>query len=398
MKLKFLLPLAFQLIFGASFAQDKEVKKQLNEIFTRFGEGTNADSLSKEAIKELFLMNVLNNDLVFKNLQRLLTDKGGTYQFIRDLNLKPKTFQTDSAGASLGFEYKYDNSWSKIKKSGAAIFIQDYNLLLNGNVAFKKNLNPNNFLESSFSYNGAFSWGGQPLEIDDATSDKIEALEDTILARRKRKESYVDLYKQVNSFITVSDQFYLGIKGKFAFETNQDFSTQQFAPGVIIGVGAKGWNNKEALRYFNLLDYPFALIRLLTGTDKEFNVYGATFPSFLFGLDYVVPNKDSVRKKLIGTQDPYSRMRFEIAFKTRVARIGKEVLNFSSNYRWYKEVNASTTIKNNNLAYSNFFVAAIESNTGFFVSYTTGKLPFDKKNDQVYALGFKYDLGNTKDK
>jgi hypothetical protein len=72
-----------------------------------------------------------------------------------------------------------------------------------------------------------------------------------------------------------------------------------------------------------------------------------------------------------------------MSFKTRVARIGNEVFNFSSNYRWYNEGNASQAIKTNELVFSNFFVAAILSNSGLFVSYTTGKLPFDKKNDQI---------------
>ncbi|HEX7903635.1 MAG TPA: hypothetical protein VF487_07135 [Chitinophagaceae bacterium] len=398
MNFRLLLLIFLIAISGIATAQNNDIKKQLNDIFSRIPGNENKDSLTKEAIREIFSTDVLDNDVVLKGLQHLLSDKSGAYNFMRDLNFKPKTFQTDSGGASLGFEYKYDNSWSKVKKTAKSLFIQDYSLSFNGNVAFKKKLNPNNFLESSFSYNGAFNWGGQPLDIDDATSDKIEELEDSILARRARKEPYMDLYKKVNSFITVSDQFYLGIKGKFTFESNQDFSKTQFAPGILLGFGAKGWNKNEALRHLNILDYPFAFIRLLTGTDDEFTVYGATFPSFLFGLDYVVPEKDSIRKALTGNEDPYSRLRFEIAFKTRVARIGKDVFNFSSNFRWYKELNASDAIKSNNLASSRFFVAAIESATGLFVSYTTGKLPFDRKNDQVYALGFKYDLGNTKDK
>jgi len=114
----------------------------------------------------------------------------------------------------------------------------------------------------------------------------------------------------------------------------------------------------------------------------------------LFGLDYVVPQDDTTREKLLGNLNAYSRLRFEIGFKTRVARIGKEVLHFSSDFRWYKEVKADQVIKDNKLDRSTFFVAAIESNSGLFVSYTTGKLPFDRRSDQVYSVGFKYNLGN----
>lgn len=391
----------FSLLFALTFVcvnAQESTKKKLVELFSKFSGAAEADSLSNEAIKEIFFTEILKNDIAFKALQRVLEKSASSYKFIRDLNIKPKTFQSDSMGTSLGLEYNYDNSWTKITKKNNALFIQDYSLAFNGNLAFKKHLNPNSFLESAFAYNGVFSWGGMPNEIDDATSDKIEALEDSILARRERHEPYMDLYKQVNSFITVSDQFYLGIKGKLGYESNQDFSKQQFAPGILLGLGAKGWNKNEALRHLNILDYPFAFIRLLTGTDKTFTVYGATFPSFIVGLDYVVPGKDKERKTLTGNEDPFSRLRFEAAFKTRVAHIGKNIINFSADYRCYKELNAAAAIKSNGLASSNFFVAAIESGTGLFISYTTGKLPFDRKNDQVYALGFKYDLGNINDK
>jgi hypothetical protein len=396
MKLHIIIIVSFFVFINTLTAQEKDVRTQLNDIFVRIDPAINKDSAIKEAIKEVYKFNVHDNDLVFKALQQLINEGDKKFSFLRDMNLSPKVFQTESNGASLGFQYKYDNSWTKQKKTKNSLFIQDYSIALNGNVAFTKVLNPNSFLESTVSYNGAFNWGGKPLEIDDETTNKIEALEDTIIARRSRKEPYLDLYRQVSSFIRVSDQFYIGAKGKFAFESNQDFSKSQFVPGIIIGAGAKGWDENEALRYFNILDYPFALIRLLTGTDDHFNVYGATFPSFLFGWDYVIPQKDTLRKSFTGNENGFNRIRFEVSFKTRVARIGNEVFNFSSNYRWYNEVNASQEIKNNGLAFSNFFVAAIESNSGLFVSYTTGRLPFDKKNDQVYAIGFKYDLGNSK--
>lgn len=396
MSVRSTLTILLFVVSGSAIAQEN-VKNELFKIFEKL-DPKDAESLSITAIKEIFSKPDLLNDLFSKNLTLLEKKSSTPYKFIRELNLKPKTFQADSFPVSLGFEYNYENSWTKNKKRGKSLFLQNYDLSFNGDVAFKKKQNPNSFLESSFSYDGAFMWGGQPMKIDDATSDKIEEIEDSILERRLRKEPYLDLYQKVNSLITVTDQFYLGVKGKFAFESNQDFTKRQFSPGILIGFGAKGWNKNEALRYLNILDYPFAVIRLLTGTDATFNVYGATFPSFLFGLDYVIPDNDTVRKNLIGNKDPFSRLRFEIGFKTRVARIGKEVIHFSSSFRWYKELNAANAIKINNLDRSTFFVASLESYTGLFVSYTTGKLPFDRKNDQVYALGFRYDLGNSKDK
>lgn len=396
MKKKLLLIVYLMLGVQLLYAQETDLRSHISDLLVRFDPAVNKDSAITKTINEVFKLNVLENDIVFKALQQLISGGGNKYSLLRDMNLSPKIFQTDNSSSSLGFQYKFDNSWTKFRKVKQSLFVQDYSIALNGNIAFRKLLNPNSFQDVTVSYNGAFNWGGQPLVIDEQTSSAIEALEDSILARRNRKLPVSDLYKQVNTFIQVSDQFYIGVKGKIAFESNQDFSASQFVPGIVIGLGAKGWNEHEALRYLNILDYPFALIRLLTGTDDHFNVYGATFPSFLLGWDYVLPQKDTVRKSITGNENAFNRVRFEASFKTRVARIGNDLYNFNANYRWYNEVNASSAIKNSGLAFSNFFVAALESSSGLFVSYTIGKLPFDKKNDQVYSIGFKYDLGNVK--
>ena len=397
MRKKIIFLFAIVLNFTNYTNAQENILDHLKTIFIGLSKNQ-SDSLLKEGVKSIFSNPDLYNDFFRKYVEKLKANDKGRYTFIRDLDLNFKSFQSDTLPVALGFNYNYSNSWVKNKVTEKSTLLQSYNLAFKGNVAFKKQFNPNDFLEYSLAFDNSFLWGGKVAELDEETSVKMEELQDTILARRERKDpSFLGLYDELAKFISVTDQFALGIKGKFSFESNQDFSKRQFVPGLLITAGAKGWNKNEALQYFNILDYPFALIRLLTGTDKKFTIYGATFPSMLFGLDYVLPQDDTTRKELLGTLNAYSRLRFEIGFKTRVARIGKEVLHFSSDFRWYKELNADQIIKDNRLDRSTFFVAAIESNSGLFVSYTTGKLPFDKRNDQVYSLGFKYDLGNKND-
>ena len=397
MRKKIIILFAIVLNFTNYTNAQENILDHLKTIFIGLSKNQ-SDSLLKEGVKSIFSNPDLYNDFFRKYVEKLKENDKGRYTFIRDLDLNFKSFQSDTLPVALGFNYNYSNSWVKNKVTEKSTLLQSYNLAFKGNVAFKKQFNPNDFLEYSLAFDNSFLWGGKVAELDEETSVKMEELQDTILARRERKDpSFLGLYDELAKFISVTDQFALGIKGKFSFESNQDFSKRQFVPGLLITAGAKGWNKNEALQYFNILDYPFALIRLLTGTDKKFTIYGATFPSILFGLDYVLPQDDTTRKELLGTLNAYSRLRFEIGFKTRVARIGKEVLHFSSDFRWYKELNADQIIKDNKLDRSTFFVAAIESNSGLFVSYTTGKLPFDKRNDQVYSLGFKYDLGNKND-
>jgi hypothetical protein len=356
-----------------------------------------SDSLRREAIKQIFSTPDLYNDALSYYLGTLQQSSPKAYTLLKDVNLKFKTFQAQDKPVALGFSYKYNNAWVKNKISDKHSFMQSYNLGTEGNVAFKKIYNPNDFLETSFSYDGAFIWGGKVKELDEETSKKVEDLEDQILKLRQAKNpAFLQLYERVNSLVSVTDQYYLGFKLKLAYETNQDFSKRQFTPGGFIAFGAKGWNKQEALRYLNILDYPFALIRVLTGTDKDLSISGASFPSFLIGIDHVIPGNDTSRFKITNNEDPYQRFRFEVGFKTLVAKLGKDIIYFSANYRLYNELNASENIKSAGLDKASFIAASLQSSTGLFVSFTDGRLPFDRIKDQVYAIGFQYNLGDWK--
>ena len=96
--------------------------------------GNVADSIKKAAVKAVFQNPDLYNDAFAKFVGAVKPDTG-LYNFMRDLNLKFKTFQAADQPAALGFEYKYDNSWTKNTKLKAATFIQSYNINLDGNVA-----------------------------------------------------------------------------------------------------------------------------------------------------------------------------------------------------------------------------------------------------------------------
>lgn len=373
----------------------QNVYEKLKAIYAQF-ENRNADSFAKEALSQVYPNADLLNGIFKQQLQRIKDSRKNTYLFLKDLDIRFKTFQSVNLPASLGFSYNYENTWLKNKIKPSSSYYHSLNLAFKGNVAFSKKYNPHDFLESSFDFDGGWMVGGKVREIDSATSLVIQETEDSILALRERGAPYQDLYQRLNDLIQVSDQFFLSVKGKFSFESNQDFTRTQFVPGVVIGFGAKGWNKKGTLRNLNGFDYPFALVRYITGTDATLNVYGVTFPSLLVGLDYVIPGSDDYRKSILGNDNPYKRLKFEIGFKTRVANVTKEVIYLSSNYRWYKELGASDLIRQKRMHRFSFFVVAVESSSGWFVSYTCGRLPFDRVSDHVYAVGFKYELRNLR--
>jgi hypothetical protein len=57
-------------------------------------------------------------------------------------------------------------------------------------------------------------------------------------------------------------------------------------------------------------------------------------------------------------------------------------------YRHYQEIDASHAIRDANLDQQDYFVASVEMLGGVTVSYVTGRLPLDRKGDEVYELGF----------
>tara|TARA_A100001015_G_scaffold319946_1_gene444612 strand:+ start:2905 stop:4071 length:1167 start_codon:yes stop_codon:yes gene_type:complete len=323
---------------------------------------------------------------------RFISRHDPKYAWLKDINLTFKTFQVQEDGpTSLGFSYDINYDRAKFKESGAVRKAYAFGLAASGNVAFKKETNPNNFLETNLNYSFTKYVGGV-MELQDSVffqrKDSIEQ-ELTKLKDPLSKEAQA-LWKAFGEGLEFTNQYYYNILPQIGYETNQDFSASQFTPTVLFSLGAKSWNDRNTLSKLNVFDYPFALLRLLFGTDKRFTPYGSTIPTAQFGFTYVTPSNDSLRKQVVESNKSYPRLKFETGFRTIVTRIEKENIFFNANFRFYKELNAPLAIKNSNLDAHTYFVMALQSTSGFFVSYSTGRLPLDAENDKVYSLGFNY--------
>ena len=198
------------------------------------------------------------------------------------------------------------------------------------------------------------------------------------------------LEKKRLSYLSYTDQYFFAFNPRFSFESNQDFSQKQFVYGGDLQLGAKAWNNKSTLAVLNVFDYPFALIRWATGADKTFTPYGSTFPTVFTGIDNVNPQTDPQREAIVGNLDPFNRFRIESSFKTYVGKIESQKVFFSANIRYYKEIDASAAARAANIDEHFYFVGALRTTSGFYISYVNGKLPFDAIDDEVYAVGFNY--------
>ena len=335
-------------------------------------------------IKDPALYNTIWKEIV----SRLGKSKGENWQFLPDLNIKFKTFTTDDLpSSSLGLSYNFDFDYSKHKRSGANVKAVSLAISAEGNIAFHREYNPNNFLDTKIKASFVLISGGTSTVTSTQLKDSMD-----VIAQKLTKTESDEGWRKLTEMIGMNNQYYLSISPKAAVESNQDFSKKQFSPGISLDLGAKAWSNRSTLAYFNLPDYPAALIRLITGTDKKFTLYGATIPTLQVAIDYIVPQVDVQRESLLGNLNPFPRFRLETSFRTLIANIGKEKIFLNANLRYYRELAAEPLIKNAGLASSTYFVSALQTSSGPFFSYAKGKLPFDAKTDAVYALGFNFKL------
>ena len=385
--------LTFLVIISTIISANCQVsEKQINDLVTVLKASNKTEDEIKNTINGIIKNPELYNTLWQNFLKQSYISENKKFKFLDDLNIAFKTFQSkDSSTTALGFTYDFNFDYAKFIEKDKNRISHTLGLSAKGNVAFNKKANPNNFLETKVNYSYANFSGGVVNQNDSTVFAKLNDIEDKLkkIKDMKSKEA-IALWDEFGNNLKLTNQYYYGISPKFAFESNQDFSRTQFTPGVIFDLGAKAWDKDNLLSNFNLLDYPFALLRLITGTDKSFTVYGSTIPTVQFGFDYVLPSKDTVRKKLVGNLDPFPRFKFETSFRTFISRIHKENIFFNADYRFYQELNATAQIKNANLSSINYFVMSLQSTSGLYVSYATGRLPFDAKDDQVYSIGFNY--------
>ena len=340
------------------------------------------------------LKDLLNNS---ETLNFALDETLGRFNksnILKGLDLKFNTFEVDSVSI-LGLTYSYSKNIqtnyfevTEAHKNGL-----DFALNMNGIISLNKKYNPNNFLKSSISFSYFNSSGGVDKFSEELTKE-FRILRDSIV--NIDDQDSLDNSPLWDEFVTkivgnLNLQLFLQVGLTAALEANQNFTSKNYAYSLNIGLDLKEWNPKATLSFLNIFDWPFAITRWLSGTEKNIFPRGATIPTVLLNLSYVDPSADPQRKTLNETKG-YSRFSIESGFRTLVCNISNNPLYFSANLRYFKEINPSSQIKNLKLHESLYFVAALTHQDGMFVSYATGKLPYDQKNDEVYSIGFNYNF------
>jgi len=382
----------FVAILIATMGYSQISGEQIYELIKTLSSSGKSEETIKEIIKGSIDEPDLYNDLWKKLVEEAINQDSSKWEFLNDLNIEFKTFQSaDSSSSSLGFSYNFDFDYAKFEKRGTSRISKSFGLTTKGNVTFKKKINPNDFLETNINYSYSQFIGGVINKSNDEYFTRLNEIEDSLVNfENPYSTEALKLWNEFGKYLTFSNQYYYSISPKIGFESNQDFTQTQFVPGAYLNLGAKAWNKNNILSKFNVFDYPFAILRVVTKTDNSITPYGSTIPVLQLGFDYVVPQNDTIRENLIDNNDPFPRVKIESSFRTLVSRIGEENIFFNANIRYYQEINAPSEIKSQHLDEHFYFVMSLQSSKGFFVSYANGKLPFDSRKDEVYSIGFNY--------
>jgi hypothetical protein len=336
--------------------------------------------------------------------QRLYGDMGKQMpvleKILKGANIKLKVFESEdeNESASLGFEYVYSKDiaryeFEKKNKQHAGLVM---NFDANGNFAFDQDVNPNDFLDTNISLIWYRSIGGVlSKETDFKLMNQIEdvAVEAKTIPELENLPEWRKLSEVIRNQLT--DQYYFDLSATGGLESDQTFETKQYYYGVQIGLKVKGWNaDRSAWASFNIFDYPAALLRVFSGVDKNWRPRGSSFPEILIGIDHIEPDAGTPRETIASDDSAFERIRFETSFRTLAASYNGVNAFLEANYRYYEEIDPSDNTEASELeTYSYFTIALLMPKAnGLYFSYTTGKLPLDVKEDQVYEIGFKYNF------
>jgi hypothetical protein len=311
--------------------------------------------------------------------------------FFRDWHIEPKVLhakdsETDSV---LGFSYSFHRAVKDRVSREATNRPVGLSLTFDadGTVAANAKKNPNDQLETGVTLHAFQGIGGlEPLMTTLAMKEFQEGAtgpeKHEILTKGPAYYRYAERVAR-----KLVPQVFWDLQAHGTMESDQLFKRRQWVYGASLSIAAREWRENAPLGWANIPDYPFAALRWFLDHDT-FVPSGWRFPVFILGVDQVDPKEDEARIKLDPGLDKYTRLRAQVVFKTPYAHYNKNPLFVSATYRYFRETGATDIIKNAKLDRSNYFEAKLGLPSKFFLSYASGRLPFDHKNDQVYAIGW----------
>lgn len=288
------------------------------------------------------------------------------------LNLEFKTLESKDGNSVLGLTYgiqkKLKNSF--IAPSNQWVKSIDLDFNASGTLTQNKLENPRNFLDTKIS--GYLGYTTripiQTLDFGHKLTDyafdalQCDAGDEETQECTKAKVSGLELLESTTSFLTSFQRYTFGLDA--GYETDQSFTAKQEKISAFFFGQFESWGSTTFLSALNIN------------------------PSFRVGLDSITPNADTPRAKA-GDDSKFYRLSGEASFWIPLNNFKNIPVSLTFNYRYFKELNPSEIVKSNKLDSDRLSTWSLTGTNGLFASYSSGKLPFDIKNENVVELGWK---------
>ncbi len=297
--------------------------------------------------------------------------------------ITPKYFEPDAGTGrqgGMGFSYKIDKTVATPAKaqelSRESFHKLDLDFKAEGNVAFNRDINPSDFLKTGlelnyvYQYASAVTLGGPGSGCDPTDPATLPQCREE--AARSRGGDALALFA--------------GLIG--SLESDQRFERRNETFGAHLTTvyrPAPGSFANQA----NPLDWPFRLARWLTGHPMGFTASPDAFPKLRLALERVQPGKDPDRTAILGSTTDYDRANIEIAMSSPVGVVQGKQVKFEWSWRYFKEQNPAAAIEAAGLDRHRYAAAALRHDSGWQLTYATGRLPLDRQSDAVWELGYK---------
>ncbi|MDZ7724041.1 MAG: hypothetical protein U5R06_14840 [candidate division KSB1 bacterium] len=310
---------------------------------------------------------------------------------LKDLKLDFKTVDSDLAEHPiLAVDYQYEREWQTPFPASRPGRLSDMGMSLfaDGSLTPELRNNPENY--HNFGISGFYDCSGTILLTgsDTLMADIYNRLEDfavELVDRETLKNSVPMLLalKTLRSNLPVQRYFRLG--GTVGLETSRDFGQKHIYAGTHAFYTINAWNPGSAWAKYNVVDWPFALLRLVNGTDRTFKPSGLAFPGLLAGLDWVYAGKDSVYQ-VLDAREQFLRTRVLISLKSKIS----DHSALETCWQVYWQPGAAAVIRKQDMHLHSLLSFVLRLQGGMYISYSTGKLPFDRRADQRYEIGLSY--------
>ncbi|GAB3486906.1 hypothetical protein GCM10027399_00380 [Curvibacter fontanus] len=295
--------------------------------------------------------------------------------------ITPKYFEPSAGSTSggMGFSYKIRKSITSTDLAKDAYRVADLDFKADGNVAFNRNINPADFLKTGLELNyvsqsgSAVTHGGPGSKCDPTNPDTVQACEEE--ARRSKSGDALALIAGLMATLESDQRF------EKRNETFGAHLTTLYRPAPA------SFANQA-----NPLDWPFRLVRGLSGHPMGFSPSPDAFPKVRLALERVTPSKDKDRTAILGETPNYNRANIEIDMTSPVGKLQGKQVKFEWSWRYFKELGPPEAIQAAGLDQYRYSAAALSLDSGWKLTYATGKLPLGREGDAVWELGYRIKL------